>query len=246
MCGRFVTPDVAEIERFWHLGRHNFRNPFAGLSQARFNVAPQQGNPESYVPVIRTNPEGARELTYLQWWLLPFWSPEPRVKYSTFNARVESVAKNSSFREPFRKQRCLIPAKGWYEWQAQPGGKQPWFFHAPDHSLLAFAGIWDHWERDGHVIESCAIIVGDADPAMHDVHNRTPFLIPRESQEAWLSRDLRDPDTIRQLLIPASVSTTVPHRVSRAVGNARNQGPELIEPVPAPREYPEPAEPTMA
>ena len=231
MCGRFVTPELAEIERFWHIGRHNIHNPFAGFASARYNVAPQQGNPQNYIPVIRAEADGTLELTDVQWWLLPFWSKEPRAQYSTFNARVESVATNANFREPFRKRRCLIPAKGWYEWKARPEGKQPWFFHAPDDALLAFAGIWDHWARDGQVIESCAIIVGEADPAMHDVHNRAPFIIPREHQAAWLDTRLNDPEDVRKLLVPASASEIVKHRVSRAVSNARNQGAELIEPI---------------
>ena len=234
MCGRFVTPDVAEIERFWHIGRHNIRNPFAGLASARYNVAPQQGNPQNHIPVIRADADGTLELTDVQWWLLPVWSKEARVKYSTFNARVEGIATSASFREPFRKRRCLIPAKGWYEWQARPEGKQPWFFHASDDSLLAFAGIWDRWARDGQEIESCAIIVGDSDPAMHDVHNRAPFIIPRESQAAWLNPNLSDSEDVKKLLATASASEIVKHRVSRAVSNARNQGPALIEPFAEP------------
>lgn len=235
MCGRFVTPEVAEIERFWHIGRrNNIGNLFAGLLQTRFNVAPQQGNPQNYIPVVRADPDGTLELTYLQWWLLPFWSKEAKVNYSMFNARVESIATSSSFREPFRKRRCLVPAKGYYEWEETPDGKQPWFFHAPDNSLLAFAGIWDHWARDGQVIESCAIIVGDPDPAMGHKHDRAPFIIPPENQGAWLNRELHDPDDVKKLLVTASASPITSHRVSRAVSNVLNQGPELIEPVPGP------------
>lgn len=155
MCGRFVPPSEREIEDFWHIGRHNWRSPFASVRQSRYNVAPQQGNPRNHIPIIRQDADGALGLTDMQWWLLPFWSEDPKIKYSTFNARVESVATSSSFREPFKRRRCLIPAKGWYEWQARPTGKQPWFFHAADDALLAFAGLWDRWERGDQVIESC-------------------------------------------------------------------------------------------
>jgi putative SOS response-associated peptidase YedK len=158
MCGRFVTPDEASIEAFWTLGRRNWRSPFVRVRQARFNVAPQQGNPQNYVPVLRADADGALELIDMQWWLLPFWSKEARIKYATFNARVESVASSASFREPFRRRRCLIPARGWYEWQDTAGGKQPWYFQAADGALLAFAGLWDRWQGDGQVIESCTII----------------------------------------------------------------------------------------
>jgi hypothetical protein len=116
MCGRYVSPEQAAIERQWHIGRHNqpsLSEPFA----ARYNVAPQQGNSANYVPVVRQADDGELELVRLQWWLLPFWAKEPRIKYSTFNARVETVAKASSFREPLKRRRCIIPALGWYEWQ---------------------------------------------------------------------------------------------------------------------------------
>ncbi len=91
MCGRYVSPDQAAIERHWHIGRHsqpNLSEPFV----ARRNVAPQQGNPNCYVPVVRRAEGGKPELVRLRWWLLPFWSKEPRIKYSTFNARVETAA----------------------------------------------------------------------------------------------------------------------------------------------------------
>ena len=230
MCGRFVTPEELEIENFWHIGRKNWKNPFSGLRQARFNVAPQQGNPSNYIPVIRADADGTLQLTHMQWWLLPFWSKEPRIKYSTFNARVESVAKSSSFKEPFKYRRCLIPARGWYEWQDLPGGKQPWFFHAADGGILAFAGIWDRWKRDGEIIESCAIIVGDPDPTVGAVHDRQPFVIAKENQAAWLSPELTDTDKIIALLRRPDVETVSFHKVSKAVGNVRNQGPELMQP----------------
>ncbi len=106
MCGRYVSPDQAAIERVWHIGRHNppkLFEPFA----ARYNVAPQQGNLNNFIPVVRQAEDGELELVRLQWWLLPFWSKEPRVKFSTFNARVETVARAASFREPLKRRRCL-------------------------------------------------------------------------------------------------------------------------------------------
>lgn len=232
MCGRFVPPDEAEIERFWEIGRHNWKSPFAQVRQVRFNLPPQQRNPRNHVPVLRADPDGTIELTDMQWWLLPFWSPEPKIKYATFNARVESVAKSSSFREPFRRRRCLIPAIGWYEWQQRPGeDKQPWFFHAADGSLLAFAGIWDHWKGDGQEIESCSIIVGEPPAAVGHLHDRAPFLMPKERQSAWLNPNLNDAGEVRELLQPPLDGAIAYHPVSRAVGNVRNTGPELIAPI---------------
>ena len=231
MCGRFVTPDEAEIERFWHIGRHNWKSPFSSIRHARFNVPPQQGAAENHILAIRADPDGYLELTDFQWWLLPSWSKEPTTSYSTFNARVENVATSASFKTPFRRHRCLIPARGWYEWQATPSGKQPWYFHNPDGSLLAFAGIWDRWERGDQVIESCAIVVGESPPSMSHLHNRAPFLIPPERQKAWLDPNLTDAELVRKLLLPPPEGSLIWHKVSKAVGNVRNQEPELSNPI---------------
>src|ERR1035438_8017171 len=95
MCGRYVSPEQAAIERQWHIGRHNqpkLSEPFA----ARYNVAPQQGNPANYIPVVRQAEDGVLELVRLQWWLLPFWSKEPRIKYTTFNAREVALGLEGS------------------------------------------------------------------------------------------------------------------------------------------------------
>ena len=227
MCGRFVTPEEAAIERFWHIGRHNNPNPLA----RRYNVAPQQGNPANFIPVIRQDEDGVLELAALQWWLLPFWSKEPRIKYSTFNARVESVATAPSFREPLKRRRCIIPAIGWYEWQELPGGKLPWYLHAANDELLNFAGLWDRWKKDGEVIESCSIVVGPANAAFNPIHDRMPFALDQATAKRWLDRKLQTPADAMALLQPNPDDAIAWHRVDRRVSNARNQGEELTRPL---------------
>ena len=231
MCGRYVTPGEADIERYWHIGRHNWRSPFANVRQTRYNVAPQQGNPRSYVPVIRANEDGTLELTDMQWWLLPFWSKETRIKYSTFNARAEGAATAASFREPFKRRRCLIPALGWYEWQGLPNGKQPWYLYSANKEPLAFAGLWDRWEKGEQAIESCTIIVGEANPAVRQVHDRMPLLIPRERQAEWMSRELTDAEEVKNILQPTASEAIAFHRVSNRVGNAKDDDVSMIEPL---------------
>jgi putative SOS response-associated peptidase YedK len=230
MCGRYVSPDQGAIERQWHIGRHNqpgLSEPFA----ARYNVAPQQGKPENFIPVVRQAGSGELELARLQWWLLPSWSKEARIKYSTFNARAESVFKAASFRDPLKRRRCIIPALGWYEWQELPTGNLPWYLHGADGELLAFAGLWDRWEGKEGVVESCSIIVGPANTEFSRIHDRMPFALPRDRAEQWLDRALTDTGKIMQLLQPNPDGSIAFHRVSTRVSNARNQGPELIEAV---------------
>jgi putative SOS response-associated peptidase YedK len=226
MCGRYVSPNQAAIERHWHLGRDK-SNPFA----ERYNVAPQQGNPAFHVPVIRNDREGTPELAMMQWWLLPYWSKQPRVNYSTFNARIETVATAAAFRGPFQRRRCLIPALGWYEWQPVGSGKQPWYMHAANGELLHFAGVWDRWKGQDRTIESCSIIVGEPHPALARLHDRMPIVLRPEVYSAWLDRSRVDVENVKELLQPVTESAIAFHKVSTRVGNSRNEGPELIEAV---------------
>lgn len=230
MCGRYVSPDQASIERQWHIGRGNqpkLGEPFA----ARYNVAPQQGNPANYVPAIRQAKDGELELVRLQWWLLPFWSKAPRIKYATFNARVETAATAASFREPLKRRRCIIPALGWYEWQALASGKLPWYLYGANGELLAFAGLWDRWEGGTEAIESCSIIVGPANAAFGKIHDRMPFALSPERADRWLDRNLTDAGSAMELLQPNPDDAIAFHRISARVSNARNQGADLIKAV---------------
>ena len=230
MRGRYVSPEQAAIERQWHIGRQNqptLSEPFA----ARYNVAPQQGKPENYIPVVRQAADGTLELSRLQWWLLPFWSKEPRIKYSTFNARVETVAKAASFRDPLKRRRCIVPALGWYEWEELPSGNLPWYLHGANGELLAFAGLWDRWQGKEEVVESCSIIVGPANSAFSKIHDRMPFVLPPDRAERWLNRKLTDAGKAMELLLPNPEDAVAFHRIGTRVSNARNQGADLIEAV---------------
>ena len=116
-------------------------------------------------------------LMLARWGLVPHWSREPRTKYSTINARAETVAEKPSYRDAFKHKRCLIPATGFYEWQRDGGNKTPHHIHAPGNSLLAFAGLWDHWDRQGDGFDSCSIIVTAASSIMQPsgVHGTNPL-----------------------------------------------------------------------
>jgi len=228
MCGRYVSPEQAAIERQWHFGRNN-QPGIAGPFAARYNVAPQQGNASNYVPVVRQAEDGAPELVRLQWWLLPSWSKSPRIKYSTFNARVETVANAASFRDPLKRRRCIVPALGWYEWQELHSGNLPWYLRGASGELLALAGLWDRWQGGEEVIESCSIVVGPANRAFGEIHARMPFALSPERAARWLDRKLTDADKALELLQPNAEDAIAFHRVGSRVSNARNQGADLIE-----------------
>jgi putative SOS response-associated peptidase YedK len=197
----------------------------------RYNIAPQQGNPKNYVPIIRRGESGALEAVLVQWWLLPHWSKEARIRHSTFNARIETVGSLASFRESFKRRRCLIPASGWYEWQELPGGNLPWYVHPSKGDYLLFAGLWDRWERAGEVIESCSIIVGPADESVEPYRDRAPFTVADHDLAAWLDPERRDPESAMSLLKPFDHDAVASHRIDKRVNKATIDVPALIEPL---------------
>jgi len=106
--------------------------------------------------------------------------------------------------------------------QELPSGNQPWYLHDAKGELLAFAGLWDRWERGGEVIESCSIIVGPANAAFLKIHDRMPFALPAERAERWLDRNLTDAAKAMDLLQPNPDDAIAFHRVGTRVSNARN------------------------
>lgn len=201
----------------------------------RYNIAPQQGEPANYVPIVRHTRDNVPELAVVQWWLLPYWSKTPRIRYTTFNARAEELTNKPAFREPLRRRRCLVPATGWYEWQEMPRPPNlPWYIHPTKTKGLMFAGLWDRWKGDGEVIESCSIIVTKPNAMLASVHDRMPVVLDPGDYAIWLDRTVTEADKVLPLLGPAPEGAIAMRRVSTRVNNARNEGPDLIEPIAEP------------
>jgi len=95
---------------------------------------------------VRPVENGATELVLMRWGLIPCWWKKPLKQLpATFNARAESVADKSMFRDAFKRHRCIVPASGYYEWLKVPDGKQPYFISATDGGVLSFAGLRGRW-----------------------------------------------------------------------------------------------------
>jgi putative SOS response-associated peptidase YedK len=223
MCGRYVSPSAAAVEREFR------RIPADWSFGPSFNVAPTQR-----VPAIRRGLEGA-EGVLLRWGLVPFFAHGRIGAYSTINARVESVTTSASYRTPWKRgQRCLLPALGFYEWHVNADGtKQPYYIHLNDRELFAFAGLWDRSvAEDGTALESCTIITLPANPLMASVHNgraRMPAILNVADQDAWLSAD---PESAFSLIQPYPQELMVAIPVSKRVNTPRNNDAALIEPIP--------------
>ena len=212
-------------------GRYSLTTPLEGVQQlfgidampnlaARYNIAPTQP-----VVVIRRSEAGGRELTHMRWGLVPSWAKEVNSGPLLINARADTVAEKPSFRNAFRRRRCLIPADGFYEWQPRPSGpKQPMRIALPGNAPFAFAGIWEHWQAaEGSELESCAIVTTDANAQLYDIHSRMPVILKPENYDIWLNAE---PDVAATLTHPYD-GAMVAYPVSRDVNSVRNDGPGL-------------------
>lgn len=199
--------------------------------EPRYNIAPTQP-----VAVVRQiSPEGRPQLSLLRWGLIPSWASDPSIGARTINARAETVASKPSFREPLRKQRCLVPADGFYEWQRGHNGKQPFLFEVGDGLLFAFAGLWDRWQaRDGTPIETCTILTTTPNDLLADVHDRMPVILPHDDYRAWLDPGIHDETVSLEMLRPFQANLMRRFPVRAIVNRVTNDGPECCASVELP------------
>lgn len=165
---------------------------------------------------------------------MPAWTPEPQAAYNTINARAETVAEKPAFRQAFRRRRCLIPADGFYEWRAMGKRKQPYCIAPADGGPVAFAGLWERWERDSQVLESGTILVTQANALLASIHDRMPVILDPEDEARWLDPALTDPAALRPLLVPCPPERLRLWPVSPALNHPRHEGPDLMAPVTLP------------
>ncbi|MDQ6659789.1 MAG: SOS response-associated peptidase, partial [Chloroflexota bacterium] len=193
MCGRygFSVKDAQEVyERFEIVNTLPDFHP-------RFNIAPGQLNPV----VLRHSPNSIQRMF---WGLIPSWAKDERMRYTTINARVETVKEKSAYRKPLRYQRCLVPATGFYEWDKKQKPSRPYYFHLKHEPLFAFAGVYDVWHdpKTGKEIQSYTIITTQANSVVGAIHARMPVILRKEDEEAWLNPDETEPDALLPLLRP--------------------------------------------
>ena len=227
MCGRFNADDDPLNQVFEELVGH----PFPG--ETNHNTAPTES-----AWIVRQDAPGSEELEAVAatWWLTPYWSRTPKPKYATFNARAETITEASSFREPFRRRRCLVPVCGYYEWQKGGGRRIPYYVRPRTGGML-LAGVWDRWRsRDRtQAITSFAIVTTAVTGKLEFLHDRQPLMLSRAGARLWMSPDVppSNLDMLLELLeprIPVDLSV-VP--VSAYVGDPRNKESRCVEPVAA-------------
>jgi len=222
MCGRYVSPDEAALERVWNLVRGE--NPFRIV----YNAAPTMN-----LPVVRQH-AGRTEVCGMQWGLIPLWWSKPQPPRSTINARSEDAAVKPMWRAALKRTRCLVPSLGWYEWKEQePGrGKRPYFLHRPGPELFHFAGLWSSWTpQGGEPLLSFAILTRDAAGEAASIHSRMPVVLPPDAYESWLDPAAQDGAALTAAAVASAVTEFAAYPVSPYVNSPRNQGEECIRAV---------------
>ena len=223
MCGRYAL--YGPVSRL----REAFDAEPEGFElEPRYNAAPMQ-----WLPVIRQRPTGQRVIHRLRWGLVPSWAKDEAIATRLINARGESVAEKPSFRTAFRRRRCIVPANGFYEWKQVAGGKQPFYIHPVEGEVFGLAGLWERWVHptDGEEIDTFTIITTEANAVMRPLHERMPVILAPSDYAPWLDTSTQV-DHLHGLLRPCPEAALAMHPVGKAVGNIRNEGAGLIEPLP--------------
>lgn len=221
MCGRygFSVKNAKEVYK-----RFEIVNELPDL-RSRFNIAPGQMN-----PVITSH--SPNQIQYMFWGLIPHFAHDENYKYTTINAKAETVDKLPSFKEPLRYKRCLIPATGFYEPDKRFTPTVWHYFQLKNQAMFTFAGIYDIWEdkKTGKKIYSYTIITTVPNELVEKVHLRMPVMLQKEDEADWLNPDTVEPEHLLPLLKPYPADEMEEWQVSNSAKNVRNEGPQLIRP----------------
>lgn len=222
MCGRFtLTQSASALAEFFHV------QPMQNLA-AQYNIAPTQ----KVVTVLHNAEINQRELRQLRWGLIPSWGKEASIGTKLINARAETVAEKPVFRSAFKHRRCLVVADGFYEWQKQPGTKQPFYFRLQDGKPFAFAGLWEKWiSPEQEEITSCTILTTAANELLESIHDRMPVILDFKDYDLWLDPEVQSLPALQSLLSPYPATAMTAYPVSKLVNSPKHNSPECIIPL---------------
>jgi len=221
MCGRFtLSVDAASLQM-----RFPWLKNIPPQIMPRYNIAPTQP-----IAVVANNqPE---TVTHMVWGLIPFWAKDPSYGSRMINARAETLAEKPSFKNAYKRRRCLVLTDGFYEWVKQPGeaAKTPYYIRMQDDTPFAFAGLWEEWSKEGSQLQSATIITTEPNELIAQLHNRMPVILAEKNYQDWLAPGEKTPEELGSLLgsFPADGMKAYP--VSTLVNSPANEVPEGIVP----------------
>lgn len=218
MCGRFqLTASPEEIAEHFQLSRQPKYQPSYNITPAR-----------KILCIVELEDKSLKAVN-LFWGLVPSWSKDTKNSHHLINARAETIREKPSFRTAFHKRRCLIVARGFYEWQKMESSKQAFHIHRQDNQLFAFAGLWEQWQHEVETLYSCTIITTAANELMQPIHERMPVIMPAECYHDWLNITSTT-DGAYDLLENSAYANMVTTPVGDWVNNPRHDDVRCIEP----------------
>ncbi len=219
MCGRFVREKSIPVIA----GEFDVDEISTDLEPS-YNIAPTQ-----QVAVVVN--DGRKQLVAVQWGLIPSWSKDAAIGNKLINARSETVTEKASFRNAFKKRRCLIVADGFYEWQKIGQQKRPVYIRLKSAKPFGFAGLYETWESpEGERVTTCTIITTEANDIIKPIHDRMPVIVPKEAENLWLDPEVKDREVLLELLKPYPSEAMETWSVSKMVNSPANNSPECIKP----------------
>jgi putative SOS response-associated peptidase YedK len=220
MCGRYsFAPELKIVNEHYDITVND------NDLEANYNCAPSQ-----QLPVISNDKPG--ELSKHHWGLIPFWAKDKKIGYKMINARGETITAKASFKNAFKKRRCLVPADAFYEWKRmdEPKEKIPYRIFLKDQPVFSMAGIWEVWKAPaGNYIRSFSIITISPNKLMAEIHDRMPVILSMEDEKTWLESD--DQDELLGFIKPFPEEKMDAYRISNLVNSPRNNSKEIAEPV---------------
>ncbi len=220
MCGRFVrSSTIREIAAYFDIEQPSFE------FEPSYNVAPSQD-------IIIINNLGVKQIVKCHWGFSPPWAKQLSDRYAMINVRAETVDTKPSFQAAFRKQRCLVVANGFYEWQREKNRRIPLYISLKSRMPFGLAGIYRVWiSPEGERVCTCAILTTESNDLIAPIHERMPVIIPRSKEDVWLDPDIDDTHKLKELFTSIPSEEMVITRVSDRVNSPRYDSPHNIEPV---------------
>ncbi len=224
MCGRSsLTVTEKELEK-------RFNATFYSEDLERYNPLPNFNVAPTHMHPVMTNLD-QEHLQFFRWGLIPFWAKDIKVGYKMINARKETLLEKNTFKNAVNKKRCIVPFDGFYEWKKTEDGKQPYRIVTTDTDIFSVAGLWERWKSpEGQDIYSFTLITQEPNELMTDIHNRMPAILLPDQERDWLDMTIPAEEAI-QMLEPYPSALMKAYRVSKRVGNVRENDKELIHEV---------------
>lgn len=221
MCGRFALyADYKVILERFDIEQTSFDED---EYEPSYNIAPSQ----QIAAVVSDG--NKNRLGKLKWGLIPPWAKDAKIGYKMINARAETAAEKPSYRNAFKKKRCLIIADSFYEWRKEESGKTPMLIKMKSGEPFAFAGLWESWESpEGEPIHTCSILTTKPNEVMASIHDRMPVILSKESEKIWLDPNVQDIELLESVLKPYADGELEAYQVSEEVNSPKNNKAELI------------------